>query len=175
METFAGAAIAQGRDKKMSASIQPNGEITLELARLADACAIATMSRSLIETGLRWSWTPQRVLRSVRDPATNTIVARGREVLAGFAIMKYRDDDAHLLLMAVDSSRRRRGVGSALLEWLDVTARVAGISSIRVEARGTNVAARQFYGKHGYRQVEVLQGYYENRDDAVVLRRVLRG
>jgi ribosomal-protein-alanine N-acetyltransferase len=149
-----------------------NYEITL--ARSSDAPLIASLSRDAIERGLNWSWTPQRVLRSMRDAATNTIVAREREMLAGFAILKYREEDAHLLLMAVHSSRRRRGVASALLEWLEVTARVAGISSIRVEARETNFAARQFYGKHGYRQVELLRGYYENRDDAVVLKRMLR-
>ena len=95
-------------------------------------------------------------------------------MLAGFAIMKYREEDAHLLLMAVHPLRRRQGVAAALLDWLEVTARVAGIASIRVEARETNFAARQFYGKHGYRQVELVRGYYENRDDAVVLKRLLR-
>ena len=149
-----------------------NYEITL--ARSADASSIASLSRDAIEYGLSWSWTAQRVLRSIRDEATNTIVAREPRVMAGFAIMKYREEDAHLLLMAVHASRRRCGVASALLDWLEVTARVAGIASIRVEARETNFAARQFYGKHGYMQVELLRGYYENRDDAVVLKRLLR-
>lgn len=147
----------------------------ISLARSFDAPSIAALSRDAIEHGLHWSWTPQRVLRSMRDAATNTIVARERDVLAGFAIMKYREEDAHLLLMAVHPSRRRRGVASALLDWLEVTARVAGIASIRVEARQTNFAAREFYSKHGYRQVELLRGYYESYDDAVVLKRTLRG
>ncbi|HKO68895.1 MAG TPA: GNAT family N-acetyltransferase [Burkholderiaceae bacterium] len=146
----------------------------IALARSSDAAAIASLSRDAIERGLSWSWTPQRVLRSIRDEATNTIVARERGTLTAFAIMKYREEDAHLLLMAVQAVRRRQGIASALLDWLEVTARVAGIASIRVEARETNFAARQFYGKHGYRQVELLRGYYENRDDAVVLKRLLR-
>jgi [ribosomal protein S18]-alanine N-acetyltransferase len=146
----------------------------ISLARSSDAPGIAALSRDAIESGLNWSWTPQRVLRSMRDAATNTIVVREGEMLAGFAIMKYREEDAHLLLMAVHSLRRRQGVASALLGWLEVTARVAGIGSIRVEARETNFAARQFYGKHGYRQVEILRGYYENRDGAVGLKRLLR-
>ena len=146
----------------------------ISLARSSDAPSIAVLSRDAIERGLNWSWTSQRVLRSMRDAATNTIVAREREMLTGFAIMKYREEDAHLLLMAVHPSRWRQGVASALLDWLDVTARVAGIASIQVEARETNFAARQFYGKHGFRQVELLRGYYENRDDAVVLKRLLR-
>ncbi len=91
-----------------------NYEITL--ARLSDAETIASLSKDAIERGLSWSWTPQRVLRSLRDAATNTIVAREPGIIAGFAIMKYRDEDAHLLLMAVHSSRRRQGVASALLD-----------------------------------------------------------
>jgi ribosomal-protein-alanine N-acetyltransferase len=146
----------------------------INLARLSDAPRIAALSRDAIESGLNWSWTPQRVVRSLRDAATNAIVVREGEMLAGFAIMKYREEDAHLLLMAVHPLRRRQGVAAALLDWLEVTARVAGIASIRVEARETNFAARQFYGKHGYRQVELVRGYYENRDDAVVLKRLLR-
>ncbi len=144
------------------------------LARSSDASGIALLSRDAIERGLSWSWTPQRVLRCVRDPATNTIVAREGGMLTGFAIMKYRDEDAHLFLMAVHSSRQRRGLGSALLEWLEITVRTAGLASIRVEARDMNTAARAFYGKHGYREVETIRGYYEDRGDAVVLKKPSR-
>lgn len=138
-------------------------------ARAAEAGRIALLSRAAIEHGLAWSWTPQRVLKSVRDPATNAIVARERGNLLGFAIMKYGDTDAHLLLLAVDATRRRRGIASALFEWLDVTARVAGIESIRAEVRAANHPARAFYRRHGFEQVRVLRGYYQGIDDAVVL------
>ena len=49
-------------------------EDTLALARLADAPAIAQLSRTLIETGLPWSWFPRRVAASIRDPETNVLV-----------------------------------------------------------------------------------------------------
>lgn len=138
-------------------------------ARTAEAGRIALLSRSAIEHGLAWSWTPQRVLKSVRDPATNAIVARERGNLLGFAIMKYGDADAHLLLLAVDATRRRRGVGSALLDWLEVTVRVAGLGSIRSEVRAANHPACAFYRRHGFEQVRVLRGYYQGIDDAIVL------
>jgi len=147
---------------------------SIGLARENDAANIALLSRDAIEQGLSWSWTPQRVLKSLRDVATNTIVAREASMLSGFAIMKYRDDDAHLLLMAVHASRHRRGVGSALLEWLEATARVAGLTSVRVEARELNFAARALYYKQGYKQVELLRGYYQGVDDAVVMKKMLR-
>ena len=167
METFAGAAIAQGRDKKMSASIQPNSEITLELARLADACAIATMSRSLIETGLRWSWTPQRVGREIRDRNTNVLVARATPRIAGFAIMRFGDTQAHLNLLSVDPRHRRRGLGRRMMDWLEATARVAGIAEIELEVRAGNVGARRFYEALGYEQTRVLHGYYCGVEAAV--------
>ena len=39
--------------------------LTLKLAAPADAAPIAAMSRELIETGLPWSWTPERVARNL--------------------------------------------------------------------------------------------------------------
>lgn len=144
------------------------------LARADEAGRIAMLSRQAIEHGLSWKWTPQRVLRSVRDPATNTIVARDGRDLLGFAIMKYGDEDAHLHLMAVELRHRRQGVGSALLGWLEVTAYTAGLARIRVEARAGNLEARALYRKFGYRESREILGYYQGVDDAVVLMKTLR-
>jgi ribosomal-protein-alanine N-acetyltransferase len=141
----------------------------IAIARLADAAAIALLSRDAIEHGLTWSWTERRVAKTMRDAETNAIVARERGTLTGFAMMKYRDDEAHLLLMAVQPARRRCGVGSALLNWLELTVRVAGLTGVRVEARDNNIGARAFYASHGYRAMQNLRGYYQGVADAVVL------
>ena len=139
------------------------------LAQPSDAERIAALSRRTVEYGLDWTWTPRRVLRSLTDAATNTIVARGAGPLLGFAIMKYRDTEAHLLLLAVEAAQRRRGVASALLEWLEITVRTAGIESIRAEVRASNRAARAFYRRRGFAVRRTLPGYYQGVDDALVL------
>lgn len=139
------------------------------LAQPSDAERIALLSRKTVEYGLDWTWTPRRVLKSVLDAATNTIVARGAGPLLGFAIMKYRDSDAHLLLLAVEAAQRRRGIASALLDWLEITVRTAGIESIRAEVRASNRAARAFYRRHGFAVQRTLHGYYQGVDDALVL------
>ncbi len=74
----------------------------LTLARIADAPAIAERSRTLIEAGLPWSWVPRRVEASIRHPETNVVVARVREGIAGFGIMRYGLEEAHLNLFAVE-------------------------------------------------------------------------
>ena len=148
--------------------------VEIQLARTADAEAIARLSKEAIEHGLPWRWTPARVLQSIRDRETNVVVARDGGTLAGFGIMKYREDDAHLFLLAVDPARRRRGLGSALLAWLESSASIAGIGFIRVETRGENLVARSFYDRLGYRETGLIKGYYQGAEDAVCLEKRLR-
>ncbi|HEU4654272.1 MAG TPA: GNAT family N-acetyltransferase [Steroidobacteraceae bacterium] len=141
--------------------------IEIGLARTADAYAIANMSREEIEAGLDWKWTPQSIMRTIRDRETNVVVARKGDQIAGFAIMQYRETSAHLNLFAVAPAMRRRGIGSALLQWLEATARVAGIAIIRMEAREQNAAARSFYKAHAYRETAILPGYYQGEESAI--------
>lgn len=140
-------------------------EITL--AQTADAASIAALSRDAIERGLSWRWTERRVLRAIADPATNVVVARRDGELLGFAIMQYGDEDAHISLFAVRAAQRRAGLGSALLGWLETTAAVAGMRSIRLEARAGNAAGKSFYRRHGFAESGSSPGYYEDVEDAV--------
>lgn len=145
----------------------------IALARSADASAISAMSRDYIERGLGWDWTATRVLRSIRDRSTNVAVAREGNSLLGFGIMKYGEDIAHLHLLAVHRSMRRKGLGTALLLWLEATARTAGIERIRVESRASNELARAFYRSRGYYELERLANYYRGAEDAVRLEKLL--
>jgi [ribosomal protein S18]-alanine N-acetyltransferase len=144
------------------------------LAKRADAHAIALVSRDEIEQGLRWAWTPARVQRAIADRETNVVVARDGAAVIGFALMKYRADDAHLLLLAVVPGRRRKGVATALLAWLEQTLQVAGIGTVQVEVRASNRAAQAFYARFGYEQVNATERYYQGVETAVHLVKELR-
>ena len=139
----------------------------IRLARAGDARPIARMSRECIEQGLGWRWTETRVLSCIRHPSVNVVVAREGSVLAGFGIMEYGEDEAHLLLFAVHRRHRREGVGGALVRWLEATALTAGIGLIRLEARSDNPGARSFYRALGYREIGTIRGFYLGREDAV--------
>jgi ribosomal-protein-alanine N-acetyltransferase len=146
----------------------------IRLARRDEAPAIARMSRDQIEQGLGWSWTAPRVLRSIADAQTNVVVLPAPTGgLAGFGIMKYHDDEAHLLLLAVQRGLQRCGFGSALVAWLEASAQVAGVGQIYLEARASNAAARAFYRHLGYREIQQVEGYYSGREASVRLARDL--
>jgi ribosomal-protein-alanine N-acetyltransferase len=148
--------------------------LAIRFATLADASAIAALSRDEIEHGLPWTWREGRVRRAIADPDTNVIVAGAPGEVQGFGLMFHADDDAHLLLFAVRRSRQRQGVGSALLQWLEAAAQAAGAARIRVEARRDNEAARSFYNEHGYHERDVVPGMYSGRLDGVRLDKWLR-
>jgi len=136
-------------------------DVDFRLAQRHDALPIARMSRDLIERGLGWSWTPLRVARCIAAADTNVLVAvRGAMRPLGFGIMKYADEEAHLLLLAVDPAVARRGLGTALVAWLEDSARAAGLGPVYVEARATNAAARAFYRRLGYGEIQRVPGYY---------------
>jgi ribosomal protein S18 acetylase RimI-like enzyme len=145
----------------------------IRLATEADSRFIAEMSRDYIEQGLGWSWTQARVLRAIRDRATNVAVIDGRAGPSGFGVMHYGDTSAHLALLAVLPSQQRRGLGCLLLSWLEKSAVTAGIGIVRVEAREDNSRAIAFYQKHGYTPRATTPGYYRGVLDAVRMEKTL--
>lgn len=146
----------------------------IRLARAEDAQRMARLSRDLIETGLGWSWTPKRVLGSLQRPDTCCIVTEADGEVAGFAIMEFLDEHAHLSLLAIDGQHQRRGFGRGIVDWLEASARTAGIGIVYVEARVGNQAARDFYRILGYREMFLMPGYYRGREAAIRLGHDLR-
>ena len=144
-----------------------NFELSLRLAQPVDADPIAYLSRDAIEYGLRWRWTPTRVVASIRAPDVNVLVASVHNNIAGFAIMRYGDDDAHLDLLAVAPPYRRAGVGRRLLEWLEKCALVAGTFTVTLEVRAGNEGAQLFYKRMGYGPLFHLPGYYQGIEAAI--------
>jgi len=150
-----------------------SSQFALTLAKIRDAAEIARLSRTLIEQDLAWSWKPQRVAASIRSPGANVVVARADHGVAGFGIMRYGDDEAHLDLLAVAPSFRGAGLGRRLLEWLERPALLGGIGAVILEVRERNRDARAFYERLGYRMLGRLDGYYQGRESAIRMKREL--
>jgi len=147
----------------------------IRLARRRDARQIAIMSRDLIETGLGWSWTPARVVHSIDSKNTDVILAYDKQTLrlAGFAIMEFHRQYAHLNLLAVRPKVQGCGIGKSLVVWLEQVALVAGIGVVYLETPTRNRQARNFYRRLAYREIQSVPGYYQGRRSAVRLARDL--
>jgi [ribosomal protein S18]-alanine N-acetyltransferase len=142
-------------------------DIALGFANAGDAQPIARLSRDLIEAGLGWTYRPVRIRALMQESETVTLVARVGARFAGFAIMRFGDTRAHLILLAVDVPHQRQGVARRMLGWLAESARVAGIASVHVELRADNAPALSFYRAAGFAETFRMPGYYRGRETAV--------
>jgi ribosomal-protein-alanine N-acetyltransferase len=97
--------------------------------------------------------------------------------LAGYFLVMYAVDEAHLLDVAVSGARQGSGVGRFLLDRIVARSRAMGMGSILLEVRPSNERALQVYERYGFTQIGRRKGYYPahegKREDAIVMRYVL--
>ncbi len=91
----------------------------------------------------------------------------------GFVLVRVAADEAEILTLAVIPAARRRGLGAALMRAAMADARAAGAAAMFLEVAESNAAARALYGGLGFAPVGRRPRYYENGEDALVLRRAL--
>lgn len=142
---------------------------TVEFATALDAIEISELSKKYIEYDLGWRYTPERLNELLKEKATNVIVARKDNSLAGFGIMTYADQNANLDLLAVKIQFRRRGIGKQIVTWLEEVARAAGILNVYVQVRKINRGAITFYAKCGFHVIDEIGGYYEGAETGVIM------
>lgn len=148
--------------------------ISLRLALVRDAHELSLMSRDYVESGLGWKYDASRLLRTIRNPEAVTLVACAGDLIAGFAIMEFGEERAHLVLLAVRPTHRRTGIGRRLVDWLLDSARTAGIQSVHLELRAGNEAARGFYRAMGFVETLLVPGYYRGKEPALRMLQMLR-
>jgi ribosomal protein S18 acetylase RimI-like enzyme len=148
-------------------------ELAVRLARLGDAPRIANLSRTLIEDGLPWSWTPRRVANHMRSREHLTVIAADGGDLAGFVLAQFGNRAVHLALLGIAPEYQRRGLGKQLVSWVEESASVAGLFLMQLEVRAGNTQALRFYSMLGYRETSRTVGYYSGVEDAVRLERDL--
>ncbi len=148
--------------------------LLLRPASLAEAQAMAEMSRDLIESGLGWRYTAQRVALLIGDAECTALLACSATGIHGFAIMQFGDERAHLTLLCVRPAQRRLGIARSLLDWLVQSAQVAGIASIQLEVRADNPGALAFYEHLGFVVTQTVPAYYGGHLAARRMVRVLR-
>ncbi|NPA75858.1 MAG: ribosomal protein S18-alanine N-acetyltransferase [Euryarchaeota archaeon] len=89
--------------------------------------------------------------------------------IVGFIAGAKMNGTARILMLAVAPQQRRKGIGSTLLRRFIHNARQEGLRSVSLEVRTGNKRAIEFYQKHGFQIVSMLNNYYTNGDSAYVM------
>lgn len=80
----------------------------------------------------------------------------------------------HIISIAVDPLYRRTGIASKLMEKIEDHLRRKGIFVLRLEVKVSNLSARKFYLKLGFKEGYIIPRYYRDGTPAVVMFKLLR-
>ncbi len=152
-----------------------NHELTNRLAHYLVAC---DGSREISESQLTPLTSPMPKRRflgftwpfgSNKVPEVN-IPPEKSEYVAGFVGLWIMVDEAHVINIAVRELCRGKGIGELLLISAIDTAASLAAKVVTLEVRASNSIAQNLYGKYGFKQVGLRQGYYtDNREDAIIM------
>jgi len=118
-------------------------------------------------------WKGWEIRRVLLTPGTFAVAVDGLDSLWGFAVGRVIAGDGEILTLAVDETRRGRGVGGALTQAVAARALVLGADRLLLEVAVDNPAALALYRRQGFKPVGLRKNYYARpgaeRADAQVL------
>ncbi|GAB7015432.1 ribosomal protein S18-alanine N-acetyltransferase [Methanogenium cariaci] len=77
----------------------------------------------------------------------------------------------HIMNIAVRRVSQGQGAGSKLLQRIEFECMVLGAGAMQLEVRVSNLGAQRFYQKHEYAQVFMVDSYYNDGEDAILMMR----
>ena len=124
-----------------------------------------------------YPWTRANFTDSLASGYDAWVVREAGGALAGYFLVMYAVDEAHLLDVAVCATRQGKGLGRSLLDRIAARARAMRMESILLEVRPSNARALDVYRRYGYAEIGRRKGYYPagagQREDAIVMRYAL--
>jgi ribosomal-protein-alanine N-acetyltransferase len=135
------------------------------IGRLAPS-ASAEMAH-LEQLGAENPWTQAQLEESLRNPACLAWGERGAAgELLGHLLLSSVEDEAEILTLLVHPTRRRQGLGRALLIY---AMQAVAATTWHLEVRGDNPPAISLYEQVGFRTVGRRRGYYRQGQDALLM------
>ena len=114
-------------------------------------------------------WSLAMFVLELSKPSGICLAALRQGRVVGYLICSRYDTVWHLMNVAVDDRRRRRGIATALMTHLFDEADRAG-SDYTLEVRRSNAPAIAMYERFGFRGAGFRRGYYhDNKEDALIM------
>ena len=106
---------------------------------------------------------------AAHSPETFLVAVEEERIVGYVSAMKEKQRAIHIASIAVHPSYRRRNIARRLMTTLLKTLKGMKVSSVKLEVRSSNIAAKRFYETLGFTHSKTVKGYYEDGEDAVVM------
>lgn len=133
--------------------------LTIAEAKHDDAGEVVDLMRRAFDPQFGEAWNLSQLAGVLAMPGARLTAARRRGRLLGFALVRTVLDESELMLIAVEPTARRAGIGAALMAETIENARQAGIKRLHLEVRKGNDAT-QLYRAYGYAKAGDRPHYY---------------
>jgi [ribosomal protein S18]-alanine N-acetyltransferase len=138
----------------------------VEIRRLiyADLPQVVAIERRAFTT----PWSLAMFVLELSKPSGICLAAEVDNELVGYLICSRYDTVWHVMNVAVDIDRRRRGIATALISAL--LERVGDDAQVTLEVRKSNGGAQSLYEGFGFKSAGLRRRYYaDNGEDAVIM------
>ena len=142
--------------------------VALDIRRLGlgDLDAIERIEKRAYRT----PWSRSMFASELAKPTSICLGAFEGDHLVGYVINSRYVDAWHVMNVAVDPERQRRGIASQLLEHFFELTRDDERRGYTLEVRVSNEDAIRLYEKLGFESRGIRKGYYtDNREDALIM------
>jgi ribosomal-protein-alanine N-acetyltransferase len=137
---------------------------TIRSLRPADLPAVIAVERRSFPT----PWSLAMFVLELAKPSSICLGAWDGEHLAGYLICSRYAEVWHLMNIAVDPGRRRRGIARALLGAM--IARTGAQAAVTLEVRTSNAGAIALYEAFGFQSAGIRPRYYaDTGEDAMIM------
>jgi ribosomal-protein-alanine N-acetyltransferase len=136
----------------------------------ADLSAVLEIEKALFPID---AWTDALFLAELAEVSISrdVSVAILDSQLVGYASFRYVGKQGDVNTVAVASNQQGKGIGSALMDWLESQAVLRNVREIFLEVRSDNEAAIKMYATRGYERIDIRRNYYGNTIDANIMRK----
>ena len=115
---------------------------------------------------------PASILMDVYNLGAGFLVAQQDNIVVGYIIFWIRyEDEGHIISLAVDKNYRKRGIARKLVNNAINIFTKCNVAEIKLEVRKSNEGARTFYQKMGFKEKKILENYYEDGEEAVIMKK----
>ncbi|WP_343046071.1 ribosomal protein S18-alanine N-acetyltransferase [Parasphingorhabdus flavimaris] len=133
--------------------------IDIQPGNLGDLREIMRIMETAFPKTYGEGWNHHQCRSMLSMPSAKLLIARTYNTVCGFVISRQAADEEELLMIAVSPDHQRQGVGHCLLEHMLLTARSDDVSSVFLEMRANNPAAK-LYAEFGFHQIGLRKDYY---------------
>lgn len=121
------------------------------------------------------AWSTQMISDTILlDNFLGYVAVDDNQKVIGYVMLTYCLDEAEIDRIAVIDEYKRQGVATKLLNKTHEELRLKNVHKVYLEVRRSNESAQALYEKNGFTYVGVRPLYYNGKEDALVMSKLLK-